>query len=274
MSRNRIIILALLLFNLVFWATAFKSSDDLEITFFDVGQGDSIFIETPSDFQVLIDGGPNSKVLEKLGETMTFKDRTIDLIVLTHPDKDHLAGLLDVLQSYEVSNILWTGVVGDTKGYFEWKRLIEEEGAEIIIASAGQRIDLAEDIHLFVHNPKNDISGQEIDPVNDTSVVLELVYNELSVLLTGDVSKRIEKDLDIEADILQIAHHGSKTSTSMGFLARADPELAIISVGENSYGHPNQGVLSNISQFAIELLTTKDHGDIKIISDGNNFVVK
>jgi len=110
----------------------------LEVGFFDVGQGDAIFIETPDGFQVLIDGGPDLTVLEKLGKEMPFYDREIDLIILTHPEHDHLFGLLEVLKRYEIKNILWTGIIRDTAEWEEWKRLIGEEGAEIKIAQAGQ----------------------------------------------------------------------------------------------------------------------------------------
>ena len=276
-----LIITILVILNIVFWNEALKIENRLEVVFFDVGQGDSIFINLPTgkagtlgNIQILIDGGPDSTVLEKLGQEMLFYDRTIDLIVLTHPDKDHLRGLLEVLKSYNVLNIMWTGTIKDTADYLEWVRLIEEEQANIIIAESGQRIDLSDDIYLSIHNPISSIEGDNIKLINDTSIVIELVHNNISFLFTGDISKKIEKQLDIDSDILQIAHHGSKTSTSREFLESVAPELAIISVGKNSYGHPTDIVLQNIAQFGINLLTTIEYGDIRIISNGNNFIIK
>ncbi len=275
------IVLGLLMaVNILAWVVVLelKEAGDLEVVFFDVGQGDSIFIEMPDGFQVLIDGGPDLTVLEKLGQEMPFYDRTIDLIILTHPEHDHYFGLFEVLKRYEIKNILWTGIVRDTAEWKEWKRLIEKEGANIIIGEAGQRIDLSENIYLSVLYPFENLEGQETKYTNDTSVVAELVFNDVSFLFTGDISKKIEKQLvdeymDLELDVLKVAHHGSKTSSCLEFLETVSPKFAVISVGENSWGHPNQEVLENLQQFNIEILITKELGDIKVISDGNNFNV-
>ncbi len=250
-----------------------KGAGDLEVVFFDVGQGDSIFIETPDGFQVLIDGGPGLAVLEKLGKEMPFYDRTIDLIILTHPEHDHLFGLLEVLKRYKIKNILWTGIIRDTAEWEEWKRLIEDEGAEIKIAQAGQKINLSENIYLSIIYPFESLEGQETKYTNDTSIVAELVFKDVSFLFTGDITKKIEKQLIVDSDILKVAHHGSKTSSCLEFLEAVSPELAVISVGENRWGHPNQEVLENLQQFNIEILITRELGDIKIVSDGSNFNV-
>jgi len=266
--------------NIVVWVVVKElSSSDLEVVFFDIGQGDSIFIETSDGFQILIDGGPDLTILEKLGKEMPFYDRAIDLIILTHPDHDHLFGLLEVLKRYDVENILWTGVIKDTAEWKEWKKLIEQEGANIIIAEAGQKIVLSENIYLSIIYPFANLQGQEVKQVNDTSVVAELVFNDVSFLFTGDISKKIERQLadkyiDLESDVLKVAHHGSKTSSCLEFIEAVSPDIAVISVGENSWGHPNQEVLSNLEQFGIQILTTRNYGDIKIVSDGNNFNIK
>jgi len=242
---------------------------ELEVVFFDIGQGDSIYIEAFGNFQVLIDGGPNSKVLEKLGKEMPFYDRTIEIVVLTHPDHDHLFGLLEVLKRYKVKNILWTGVVKDTAEYKEWVGLIEQEQANIIIAEAGQKIILQKKplIVLQVLHPFESLEGKEEKYVNDTSVVAMLVFGENEILLTGDISKKIEKKLvqeyDLKADILKIAHHGSKSSSCSEFIEEVNPSIAVISAGENNWGHPNQEVLQRLEQFGIQVLITKEAGDIR-----------
>jgi competence protein ComEC len=257
------------------------ADSNLEVVFFDVGQGDAIFIETPDGFQVLIDGGPGLAVLEKLGQEMAFYDRTIDLIILTHPEHDHYFGLFEVLKRYEIKNILWTGIVRDTAEWEEWMKLLEEEGANIIIAEAGQKIIIQQDplIFLEVLHPFENLEGQETKYTNDTSIVAELVFNNVSFLLTGDITKKIEKQLvdeyiDLESDILKVAHHGSKTSSSLEFVEAVSPSVAVISAGENRWGHPNQETLANLEEFGIDILITKELGDVKIISDGSNFNVK
>lgn len=271
-----IVIGVLVVLNVFFWRITFDSEEEfLEVTFFDIGQGDSIFVAVPAgrqelnDFQILIDGGPDSVVLEKLGEEMLPGDRTIDLIVLSHPHDDHLFGLLEVLKRYEVKNILWSGAKEETGSYQEWLRLIEEEQANIIIAQEDQRIDLIDDIYLYIY-----YSSDKGSNLNDTSIIMELIHNEVSFLFTGDASKKIEEQLDVDTDILKVGHHGSKTSTSMKFLEVASPEVAVISVGENSYGHPSEEVLQSLSNFGIKTLITKENGDVKIISDGDNFIIK
>lgn len=268
-----IVLVVLIMANILAWVAAWEmgQSENLEVVFFDVGQGDSIFVETKDGFQVLIDGGPDLTVLEKLAKEMPFYDRTIDLIILTHPDRDHLFGLLEVLKRYRVKSILWTGVIKDTAEWREWERLTKEEGARILVASAGQRIDLSDDVYIIIHHPFESLEGQEVEYANDTSIVAELVFNDVSFLFTGDISEKIEEQLDIDSDILKIAHHGSKYSSSSEFLERVSPIIAIISVGENTYGHPSPKVLQALEESGIQILTTQDWGDVKIVSDGNFF---
>jgi len=282
MSKNKklvwVLLAGLVCLNLILWVVVYDLSQPrpLEVTFFDIGQGDAIFIETPQGHQILIDGGPDLTILEKLSEEMPFYDRTIDLIILTHPEHDHYFGLFEVLKRYEVENILWTGVVRETAEWQEWEKLIEEERAEIKIAQAGQRIILQGSdpcIFIDVLHPFENLEGQEFKNSNDTSIVASLVFDDISFLFTGDITKKIEKQLSIDSDILKVAHHGSKTSSCLEFLEIVSPELAIITVGENSYGHPHPEVLANLNQFGIQVLRTDIEGDIKIFSDGKNFKI-
>jgi competence protein ComEC len=262
--------------NILAWLAVFDlAQSNLKVIFFDVGQGDSIFIETPQKHQILIDGGPDSSVLEKLGQNMPFYDRTLDLIILTHPEHDHIAGLFDVLKNYQVENILWTGVSRDTAEFKEWSELIQKENSQIKIAQAGQRIYANQNspkrADFFVLHPFENLDGKETENTNDTSVIVKLVFGENSFLFCGDASKSVEhklidKNIDISTETLKIAHHGSKNSTSEEFLKKVAPDLAIISVGlDNSYGHPNPEVLALLEKYGIKLLRTDISGDIKII---------
>lgn len=257
-----------------------NQANELEVIFFDVGQGDSIFIETQGKYQILIDGGPDSTILEKLGKEMPFYDRTIEMVVLTHPDHDHMAGLLEVLERYKINYILWTGVIKNTSEFNKWQELIKREEAEIIIAQSGQKLEFNK-VYLDILYPLENLEGKEFSNVNNTSIVSRLVFKNHSFLFTGDIEKSVEKELmateaALSSDILKVAHHGSKTSSSEEFIQSVKPELAVISCGkENKYNYPHLEVLDIFKNFAItNILRTDINGDIKIVSDGNNFVIK
>ena len=272
----------LVVLNILAWSVVFDFNQQkfLEVNFFDVGQGDAAFIETPKGQQVLIDGGPSSVILEKLGKEIPFWDRDIDLIILTHPEADHLLGLIEVLKKYKVENILWTGIIRDTPEYKEWEELIKEEGARIYIAKSKEKILMSNGILMDILYPFENLEGKEIQNSNDTSIVGRLVLGYNSFLFTGDISETAEKEMigktmEIDSDVLKIAHHGSKTSTSEEFLLGVSPEIAVISVGkDNSYGHPTQEVLENLNKYGIRVLRTDEVGDIKIISDGKTLKIK
>ncbi len=275
MKRNPVFVILGILagLNILAWITLYDLSrpQPLEITFFNVGQGDAIFIETPQRHQILIDGGPDDTVIEKLGKEMPFYDRTLDLIVLTHPEHDHLSGLIEVLKRYEVENILWTGILRDTAEYREWKELIQKEAANIYIAKAGQCV-IPDVTQLCVLYPFESLEGREFKDSNNTSIVARLVFGKVSFLFTGDAYKSVEIELlglaeQLDSDVLKVGHHGSKTSTALEFVEAVSPEIAVISVGQdNKYGHPHPETLQNLKGIAV--LRTDFDGDIKIISDG------
>jgi len=245
-----------------------------KVIFFDVGQGDAIFIETAQGHQILIDGGPDEKVLEKLSRYMHFWDRTIDLIILTHPDHDHVAGLIEVLQHYRVSHVLWTGIQKNTLEYTAWKQALKEEvreGATITFAKAPQKVvwsrsNEAQSIKILY--PWESLQGKEFSQANKTSIIAKLVVQPYSMLFTGDTTSKIEKQLeahreDIDSDILKVAHHGSKTSTLEEFVRAVSPAMAVISVGQNNrYNHPNAGTLEHLAKYGIKTFRTDEQGDV------------
>ena len=285
MNKNRKIILIVLsglfLINIYLAFLAYdlnKKSELLEVNFFDVGQGDSAFIET-AGYQILIDGGPDGSILEKLSGEMSFWDRDIDLMILTHPESDHLSGLLEVLKRYKIENILWTGVVRDTAVFREWEDLIGKEGSDIEIAQVGQKINLSNNIYIEVLFPFENLVGKEFKDSNNTSIVAKLVFRETSFIFTGDINEPVEKDIiernsELKVGVLKVAHHGSKTSTSEEFLDIILPEYAVVSVGkDNKYGHPTKEVLDILSKYDIMVFRTDEVGDIKIISNGKKYAV-
>jgi len=280
------IIGALLFFNIISWVGVYQLSSCrfLEVVFFDVGEGEAIFIQTPQRHQILIDGGASSTILEKLGKEMPFWDRSIDLIILTHPHHDHLAGLIEVLKRYKVENILWTGIVRENPEYQEWLRLIKKEKAKIIIAQAGERISWQNSLekkgHFDILYPFKKLRGKRFKDINKTSIAGELVFGEVSFLFTGDAPKSVERKLikkypSLEVNILKVGHHGSKNSTDEEFIKEISPEMAVILVGKNNpYGHPHREVLQILKKYDIKILRTDYQGDIKIFSDGENFKIQ
>ena len=285
--KNDVFVILGILFglNILAWLAVYDLNKPqlLEVNFFDVGQGEAIFIETPSRHQILIDGGPSSLILEKLAESLPFWDRTIDLIILTHPEHDHLAGLIEVLKRYKVENILWTGVLRDTAEYKEWVKLIKDEGAKIKIAQASQRINLSTyevNRYIDILYPFENLEGQEFKNSNNTSIVAKLNLGENSFLFTGDAYKSVEKKLidketDLASDVLKVGHHGSKTSNSEEFIEKVSPEIAVISVGkDNPYHHPHQETLDTLEKYGIKILRTDLNSDIKILCDSQSLKLK
>lgn len=242
--------------------------EGLEVIFFDVGQGDSILIQTSDNYQVLIDGGPDSTVIEKLGKRMPFYDREIEFLVLTHPDNDHIAGLIEVLKRYKVENILWTGVIKDKAEFREWQKLIKEESANIYIASANQKYYRG-DISITVLYPFESLKGEEVKDANNSSIVLRFDFGDNCILFAGDIYQSVEKQLinnsALDCDILKVAHHGSKSSSKEDFIKAVSPQIAIISAGkDNYYGHPHQETLDVLKKYGINIFRTDLEGDVTI----------
>jgi competence protein ComEC len=272
----------LVVLNSLAWIVVYNLSKPqfLEVDFFDVGQGDSIFIETPQKYQILIDGGPSSRIIEKLGKVMPFYDRSLDLVILTHPDSDHLTGLIDVLKNYKVNLIGFTGVVSPNPEFIEWKFQISAKKIPQVVLKKNEKIIIGKEVYMYILAPLESFEGREVKDFNSSSIVARLVFKNSSFLFTGDMPKSVEKALvenksNIDSDVLKIGHHGSKNSTSDIFLQAVTPEIAVIQVGKNNpYGHPHQEVLNRLQNYGIKILRTDQDSDIKIISDGENFKIK
>jgi|AntAceMinimDraft_16_1070373.scaffolds.fasta_scaffold14869_4 competence protein ComEC len=277
MRKKTTILIILLILNVFSWSVIFQESQDkgLEVCFLDIGQGDSFFIETPQGHQILIDGGPDNALTEKLEQRMPFWDRTIDLVILTHSDKDHLFGFLEVLKNYEIENILWTGALGKSLLFEQWQKAVENEGTKVWIAEKGFIVSLPDQRYFEVLYPLESLEGREVSAMNDTSIVMMLNVDREKILFTGDISKKIEhllveEGISLKADILKVPHHGSKTSSSEEFLEAVEPNLAIISVGrDNSYGHPSPSVLARFEESGIKVLQTSKEKDICLIQKKN-----
>ncbi len=249
----------------------------LEVAFLDVGQGDAIFIESPSGMQVLVDGGRgDGAVLRELPRVMGFFDRSIDMVVATHPDADHIGGLIDVFKRYRVDAVLMTDNVNDTPTYDSFMRAVRHEGAHIYEAKRGNTYDLgaglAGSTTLTVLFPDRSVETIE---TNTASIIAQLSYSDADVLLTGDSPSSIERylvDIDgtaLMSEVLKVGHHGSHTSTDAQFLEMVRPKYGIISAGkDNSYGHPHREVMDLLIQYGVETQNTADKGTIRMTSDG------
>lgn len=236
---------------------------------FDVGQGDGILVSSEGH-QILIDGGPDGEILTHLGNTLPFFDRTIDLLVLSHPHMDHLQSFPELLRRYHIAAVLMTGVDYNNPRYEEFLTLLAEENSRIVIADPDQDLIIG-DLHIDVLWPPPRSFGIPMKDVNDDSVALRVTApSGTTVLFAGDMETGEERDIlkagiDVRADILKVAHHGSRTSSSTGFLLAVKPSLAIASVAqENSYGLPDEDVIARYEAFGIPLRMTSQEGTVVI----------
>lgn len=287
-------IIFLICFNFFVWKEVFYlyKNSELKVNFLNVGQGDSAFVVTPQNHQILIDGGPDSTVLGKIAKQMPFWDKSLDLVILSHPEKDHMQGLIEVLKRYKVNYIVWSGVKKQDTEYLEWlKVLIKQQkmGAKIITAQVGQEIKVG-NLLIDILNPKENLFGRDAgSSSNDTSVVAKLIYGKNSFLFTGDIDAKAEADLiakfsgdvghppilSLKSNVLKVAHHGSKYSTTDIFLESVKPSAAVIEVGKNTYGHPTPEAILRLKNIGAKILRTDQLGDIVFKSNGQNlFLLK
>ena len=268
------------------WSQTLARDERLHVAFFDVGQGDAIFIETPHGRQMVVDGGADALTMTRLlGERMRFYDRHIDIVAATHPHGDHIGGLTQVLERYDVGAVLERRVEYESGAYEAWARAVDAEaanGARVIEASAGQVITLDDDVRIEVLGPPREpVRGTESD-VDNASVVLRLVYGEVSVLLTGDIFAAAERGMlesgaVLESDVLKVPHHGSDSSSTGAFLDAVSPAAAVISVGEgNRFGHPSADVVGRLREFVGEggLYMTSEQGTVEFVTDGERLWVR
>ena len=268
------------------WADALSADDRLRIHFIDVGQGDAAFIETPGGVQALIDGGAHPLAMTRfLSDRMRFNDKRIDLVVATHPHADHIGGLPPVLARYEVANVLERRIQYDSAAYLEWRRAVDAEAAEgavIINATPSQTLLLGDGVRLEILGPPPVPLTGASSRADNASVVLRLVYGDISVLFTGDMRGEAERALLasgalVDSDALKVAHHGSATGTTREFLRAVSPAAAVISVGaENRFGHPAPDVVRRLREYVSPdlLLLTSQRGDIEFITDGKRLEVR
>ena len=236
----------------------------------DVDQGDSILIVSPSGAQIVIDGGPNMDLLSYLNDHLPFFDRTIELLILTHPDSDHITALPELLKRYQIDRIAMSGVQHKSGAYDAFLALSEEYQIPILLSDPSKDIDIGDGLILDVIWPPPDVFGTLPKNANNPSFVIKALYKDHSILLTGDIEQEAEEGIlasgaDVRANILKVGHHGSRTSSSTGFLLAVDPDLAIISAGkDNKFDHPHSEVLDRLADLNIPVRITAEEGTIDV----------
>ena len=280
MLKNRkryllpLIVFLLFLGTIYLFFLDFKSlNKDLTFAMLDVGQGDALFIESPTGTQVLVDGGPPRKILSALARVMSPFDKHIDAIIVTNPDQDHIGGFLDILKTYKVDKVFKPGTYNDSKVYQNLKIEIKNKKIPNILAKKGMRLDIGGGAIIDILFPDRDVSLWDS---NDGSIIGRLSYGKTSVMLTGDATIETEKIIlkenragDLQSSILKVGHHGSRTSTGASFVKAVAPIYALISNGKNNnYGHPHKDTLDTLISFGVKIFRTDLLGTIIMQSDG------
>ena len=280
------LILFVLLSGIFIYEFARFEDGKLHIVVCDVGQGDAIFIRTPGGLDILIDGGPDDSVLSCLAGYMPFWDRDLELVILTHPHADHLNGLISVLGHYKVDSFATEMIKNNTSGFSRLMDELKNQNIAIQYVYAGDKFVFKDGVVLKIAGPskeyvKKTSPGGTIGERKEFANVESLVtYKNFSVLLTGDsqvselneILKQVQDDTPFS--ILQVPHHGSKTGLSSEILDFIKPELAVISVGKNNYGHPTSQTIKTLRDKDIKILRTDNDGEIEIVSDGESWVVR
>jgi competence protein ComEC len=277
---HRYILVVLLVFVVLFLYLLYLRYEDryLRIYFLDIGQGDAIYVRAPGGHDMLVDGGPGSVVLRRLSEVMPFYDRSLDVVIETHPDADHIGGLPTVMNRYHVGVFVEPGVESGNAIDDEIRRVRGEEGIDSIIARRGMQIDLGGGVSFDILYPDRDVSHLE---TNTASIVGQVRYGSTTVMLNGDSPKVVETALvryygdALRSDVLKAGHHGSHTSSGEEYVRTVSPSYAIISAGkDNRYGHPHKEVVGLFNLLGISILKTSEMGTIECISDGNTISCK
>lgn len=253
------------------WQNSHRS---LTFAMLDVGQGDGLFIESPTGTQIMFDAGPPHSVLGPLARVLSPFDKSIDALVITNPDADHIGGFSDIIKNYKVGEVFESGALTDSKTYQNLREEMKQKNIPDILAKKGMRLDIGGGAFIDILFPDRDVSEWA---TNDGSVVARLSYGNTSIMLVGDATAKTEQiilsentPLQLSSTILKVGHHGSRTSSSSEFVKNVSPVYALISDGkDNTYGHPHQETLNTLVKFGAKIFRTDLLGTIIMKSDGN-----
>ena len=255
-----------------------SNEENLTVHVLDVGQGDSILIESPTGRRVLIDGGPDGSLLQRrLAEHLPWWSRRIDIVLLTHPSADHLIGLTETLRRYDVGFVVDPQLESGTVYGHRWERVLREHSdLAVVRAERGTALDLGGGAHLEILHPPPDRPFDTATEHDDNSVVAKLSYGDVSFLFAADIYSPgeeflLDSEADVRSTVLKVAHQGSRYSSSKEFLEAVSPRFAIISAGEdNRFGHPHPETLERLESLpsAPTILRTDMHGTVTLTTDG------
>ena len=283
-SSWQAVVVVLIAAALIWTAALARRGDAMTVVFADVGQGDMTAIITPSGHRIVVDGGPDTaRAAQALGEALPFWARTIDLLILTHPHDDHVAGLNEILRRYRVSNVLSRAPDDfDSAAYAVWRGMVAREGANVVTARPGAAFEFADGVRVETLWPPDALLSGTASDVDNASVAVRIVYGERGFLLTGDLfaegeRRLVESGRALRSDVLKIAHHGSATSSSREMLEAVAPSAAVISAGEdNPFGHPSPEVLERLKEYVppSRVFVTSERGAITFETDGESLWVR
>lgn len=245
----------------------------IQIHYIDVGQGDSIFIELPNKKAMLIDAGESSKGKVVANYITDLGYSKIDYIVGTHPHADHIGGLAHIINNFDIGDIYMPKIVSTSKTYENLINTISEKGLKITSAKAGMSIVSENDLNINIIGP-----NEEYKDLNNSSVVIKIVYKDRKFLFMGDAETESEDDImttDVSADVIKVGHHGSDTSSGKTFVSEVNPKYAIIMVGNNNkYKHPYQIIIDRWTGVGAKVYRTDINGNIIVTSDGKSLDIK
>ncbi|MEM2964344.1 MAG: ComEC/Rec2 family competence protein [Candidatus Bathyarchaeia archaeon] len=252
-------------------------STSLRVYFLDVGQGDSTLIMFPSGASMLIDGGERAEGAKVADFLSSMGLTSLDVVVATHPHADHIGGLVTVLELFKVGLVIDSGQITSTKTFEDYLNIIDKKNIAFKIGGEGDSLELDPSVRVSILSPPSSLyTGTGFD-LDANSLVIKMVYGQVSFLFTGDVGSEVESHLtrfNIDVDVLKVAHHGSVAGTSRRFLQATTPLVALISVGaENPYGHPDQETLSRLASAGAAVYRTDRHGTVTVSTDGDSFLV-
>lgn len=276
LKKYRCLLVVMLLMLGLLWLYLSESSDRLlHLIFYDVGEGDGILIKTPTGKLILIDGGPSEKIIYDMSKDVSIFDRKIDIGVITHPHADHISGFIETLRRFEFEYVFADNLEYQTPEVEALTEELERSKLEPQKLFAGQKISIGE-VTLNIFWPSSDYqcSGN----INDCSVVIRLDYGKVCAYLLGDAGEKIQDLFSVKqvrsCPIIKVAHQGASDGLSSNFLNKIKPQIAVISVGENQFGHPSEEILEKLKGENVKALRTDRLGTIEIITDGNNYQIK
>ena len=259
---------------------------NLKIYFVDVGQGDSTLIITPLNKKILIDGGGTEFGDYNVGEKtlmpylLARRIRKIDYIIISHFDTDHCQGLLYIMQEMRVHNVIIGKQYEENDNYKKFINIIKEKNIKVKVVEAGSRINIESELYFDVLWPDSDNIITQ-NAINNNSLVCKLVYKKFSILFTGDIEKIAEKAIiakyknQLKSTVLKVAHHGSKTSSTMEFINAVNPKYALIGVGKNNkFGHPADITIQNLKAKNVQIYRTDEMGEIEFEFDAILFKIR